>query len=205
MAETAKAPPSTRERLLLTAAQLFRRQGLAGTGLKQVVAEAGVPWGSLYHFFPGGKAAFAAAVIRHSGARYEKLIALAFERGGDPVEGTRLMYGYSAQALTESDYGDGCPIGTVALDTASTSAPVREACADAFAGWHALIAGQLVDAGLPAPQAETRAGFSIATFEGAIMLVRTRRDTVPMEQACETVCGVLASALAAPDQSSSSR
>jgi AcrR family transcriptional regulator len=45
----------TRARLLEAAAQLFREQGYAATGLKQITAEAEAPWGSLYHFFPGGK------------------------------------------------------------------------------------------------------------------------------------------------------
>ena len=49
--------PPTRDRILYATAELFRRQGYAGTGLKQVVAEAQAPFGSLYHHFPGGKRA----------------------------------------------------------------------------------------------------------------------------------------------------
>ena len=45
----------TRERILYATAELFRRQGYSGTGLKQVVGEAQAPFGSLYHHFPGGK------------------------------------------------------------------------------------------------------------------------------------------------------
>ncbi len=46
---------STKDRILDTTAELFRRYGYTGTGLKQVVAEAEAPFGSLYHHFPGGK------------------------------------------------------------------------------------------------------------------------------------------------------
>jgi AcrR family transcriptional regulator len=52
----------TKERLLKAGAQLFGRQGLAGTGIKQILAEAGAPFSSLYHHFPGGKEELAAAV-----------------------------------------------------------------------------------------------------------------------------------------------
>ena len=45
----------TKERIVNASAELFRRQGYTGTGLKQVVAEADAPFGSLYHFFHGGK------------------------------------------------------------------------------------------------------------------------------------------------------
>jgi len=38
-----------------TAATLFRRQGYAATGLNQILDEASVKAGSLYHHFPQGK------------------------------------------------------------------------------------------------------------------------------------------------------
>src|ERR1700693_3676029 len=57
----------TRERILYASAELFRRQGYAGTGLKQVVAQAGAPCGSLYHFFPEGKEQLADEVLRTGG------------------------------------------------------------------------------------------------------------------------------------------
>jgi AcrR family transcriptional regulator len=61
---------STRERILYSAAELFRRQGYAATGLKQVVAAANAPFGSLYHHFPGGKEQLGDEVLRAGGAFY---------------------------------------------------------------------------------------------------------------------------------------
>ena len=57
----------TRERILRASGELFRRQGYMGTGVKQIVAEAGAPFGSIYHFFPGGKEELGAETIRRSG------------------------------------------------------------------------------------------------------------------------------------------
>src|ERR1700752_3705225 len=56
---TAKASPARalppRERMVRSAAQLIRRKGVSGTGMREIVAEADAPRGSLQHYFPGGK------------------------------------------------------------------------------------------------------------------------------------------------------
>src|SRR5689334_8272172 len=46
-------PP--RERMILAAAKLMRRQGVNGTGVREIVEQSGAPWGSFRHYFPGGK------------------------------------------------------------------------------------------------------------------------------------------------------
>src|ERR1700720_155984 len=46
-------PP--RERMVRSAAQLIRRKGVSGTGMREIVVEANAPRGSLQHYFPGGK------------------------------------------------------------------------------------------------------------------------------------------------------
>ena len=38
-----------------SAAQLIRRKGVSGTGMREIVTEADAPRGSLQHYFPGGK------------------------------------------------------------------------------------------------------------------------------------------------------
>ena len=41
---------------MTAAAELFRRQGYVATGIKAILTAAEAPYGSMYHFFPGGKA-----------------------------------------------------------------------------------------------------------------------------------------------------
>src|ERR1700704_1094752 len=125
----------TRERIVQRSAELFRRQGFAGTGVKQIVAEASAPFVSLYHFFPGGKEQLGEEVIRSSGAIYGQLLDAFFKPGADPVAATRDFFAAAAQTLSDSDYADACPIATVALEVSSTNEPMRQACADVFESW----------------------------------------------------------------------
>ena len=41
--------------MVRSAAQLIRRKGVSGTGMREIVTEAAAPRGSLQHYFPGGK------------------------------------------------------------------------------------------------------------------------------------------------------
>ncbi|MBA3908450.1 MAG: hypothetical protein C0524_00900 [Rhodobacter sp.] len=62
--------PSTRDRLVTVAAALFRCKGYHATGLAAVLAAATDPKGSLYHYFPAGKAGLAIRPgLSHADAR----------------------------------------------------------------------------------------------------------------------------------------
>src|SRR3954447_2346475 len=117
----------TRDRILDTTAELFRHHGYTGTGLKQIVAEASAPFGSLYHFFPGGKEQLGGEVIRRSGRMYYELFEAIFEAAGGPVSALRAFSTGAAEVPRQTDYADACPIATVALEVASTNEPLRQA------------------------------------------------------------------------------
>ena len=138
----------TRERILNASAELFRQQGYNATGVKQIVAAAQAPFGSIYHFFPGGKEELGAATIRLSGALYEQLIPAVLDTAPDLVTGVRNFFAGAAQHLVETDYADACPIATVALEVSSASEPMREACAEVFESWTAAGAARHDAAGI---------------------------------------------------------
>ncbi len=186
----------TRERIVQRSAELFRRQGFAGTGVKQIVAEASAPFGSLYHFFPGGKEQLGEEVIRSSGAIYGQLIDAFYEPGGDPVAATRNFFAAAAVGVRESGYADACPIATVALEVSSTSEPMRQACADVFNGWLDGAAERLRECGLPRKRSRALAFELIATLEGAFVLARALRSTEPIEVAGAAVTASVREAMA---------
>jgi len=174
---------ATRDRIVERSAELFRRQGFTGTGVKQIVAEASAPFGSLYHFFPGGKAQLGEEVIRHSGAIYGQLIDAFFLPGRDPESAARAFFAAAGETLRETHYADACPIATVALEVSSTNEPLRKACAEVFAGWIDAAGDRLAACGLPRPVARELAISMLASLEGAFVLARALRSTEPLEVA----------------------
>ena len=173
----------TRERIVRSSAELFRRQGFAGTGVKQIVAEASAPFGSLYHFFPGGKEQLGEEVIRSSGALYGQLIDVFFPPGANPVAATRAFFAGAAQTLVETGYADACPIATVALEVSSTNEPMRAACAEVFEGWIAMASERLNAAGISRARSRRLAISMLCSLEGAFVLARAMRSTEPLEVA----------------------
>jgi AcrR family transcriptional regulator len=188
---------TTRERIVDAGAELFRRQGYAATGVKQIVTEAKAPFGSLYHFFPGGKEQLGAAAIRKSGALYELLIPAVFDPAPDPVTGVRAFFAGAAEHLRETDYEDACPVATVALEISSTSESLREACADVFESWTRAGAERFEQAGASPATARELAIAMLCALEGAFVLARALRSTEPLEVAGEMSARIVEEALAA--------
>jgi AcrR family transcriptional regulator len=192
---TTATPPSTRERILASTAELFRRQGYTGTGLKQIVAAANAPFGSLYHHFPGGKEQLGAEVIRSSGAMYQELVLTILRAAPDLVTGVRDCFLGAAAVLEETDYADACPIETIALEVASTNDTLRAACAEVFEGWIVAGASEHVGAGLPRAKARELTILFVSALEGAFVLCRAQRNTEALEVAAELVSSLVEDAL----------
>jgi TetR/AcrR family transcriptional repressor of lmrAB and yxaGH operons len=170
----------TRERILAASAELFRRRGYAGTGLKAILASSDAPYGSLYHFFPGGKEELGVAALRAGGVTYRELVESFFAEGVDVVDATQSFFEGAAELVEATDFADACPIATVALEVASTSEPMREAAAGAFESWLAVVEQRFVDAGMPLSRARDVAVELFSLIEGAFILSRTIRDAEPI-------------------------
>ncbi|NBE50247.1 TetR/AcrR family transcriptional regulator [Streptomyces boluensis] len=170
----------TRERVLRTAATLFQTQGYHATGLNQVLAEGGAPKGSLYFHFPGGKEQLASEALTLAGAEMCLLIKTALDAAEKPEAAVDTVLAHLADALTASDFTAGCPVATVALDTAGSSDTIRSACDEVYRSWTDTIAAYLVAHGADADRAATLAVVLLASIEGALLLARTRRDVAPL-------------------------
>jgi AcrR family transcriptional regulator len=178
---------STKQRIVETSAELFRRQGYSATGVKQIVSAAQAPFGSLYHFFPGGKEELGAEAIRVSAGFYLQLIPAVFDPAPDLISGIRDFFAGAAAHLEQTDYVDACPIATVALEVSSTSEPMRAACEQAFESWILAGAARFERAGLHAESARELAIATFCALEGAFVLARAGRTTEPLRIAGELI------------------
>jgi len=188
-------PGSTKSRILDATAELFMRYGYTGTGLKQIVADANAPFGSLYHHFPGGKQELGVEVIRRSGAMYFELVTGIFDAAPDVVSGVHDCFAGAAEVLRATDYADACPIETVALEVASTNEPLRAATAEVFEGWIEGATVRFRAAGIDDRKARELSISLIALLEGAFVLCRAARTTKALDAAGRTAAAAVEAVL----------
>jgi len=186
---------TTKERIMDTTAELFRRYGYTGTGLKQIVADARAPFGSIYHHFPGGKEQLAREVILRSGRMYQELFETILGAAPDVVTGVSDLFAGAAELLRQTGYADACPIATVELEVASSNEPLRMATAEVFESWIEAGTARFAAAGMPEEKARELAIVLIANLEGAFILSRAMRDTEPVRIAGATTIAALQAAL----------
>ncbi|GAB3829397.1 TetR/AcrR family transcriptional regulator [Kribbella italica] len=186
--------PSNRARIESTAARLFRRNGYTGTGLKQISADAGAPFGSIYHHFPGGKQQLAETVIRSTGREYLDLVLGLLDGDPDPAAAVHRAFEAAATDLAAADYADACTIATVALEVASTDEVLRVATADVFETWVQALAewfGTWCDSGVARELAQS----TIMILEGAFVLSRASRDPEPLLVAGRSMAALVRAAV----------
>jgi TetR/AcrR family transcriptional repressor of lmrAB and yxaGH operons len=164
-------PDRSRAALVESAATLFRRQGYAATGVNQILQSANVKAGSLYHHFPDGKQALAAAVVDSVGAEIERRLRGVLD---SPLPVADIVDGWIdlMAAGLASDHRDGCPIEPIASESVNASAQVRSTSARVFAGWCHAISDRLRADGWDDPEADRTALGLIALVEGALIMSR---------------------------------
>jgi AcrR family transcriptional regulator len=186
----------TKDRIMDSSAELFRRQGYAGTGIKQILAAANAPFGSLYHFFPGGKEQLGAATIRSSGQLYLELFATIVAQAPDVPTAVGEFFSGAAETLVETDYADACPIATVALEVASTNEQLRQATAEVFDSWIDGATRYFAAAGIPLETARELALSMLCLLEGAFVFCRAMRSTEALHVAGASAVAAVKSAQA---------
>ncbi|MDJ0363254.1 TetR/AcrR family transcriptional regulator [Rhodococcus sp. H29-C3] len=170
----------TRARILDATAELYRRQGMAATGLKQIAAAANAPFGSIYHHFPGGKEQISEEVIYAEGVRYGLLVGHQLAVITDVADGIYGIFASAAALLEELDYTEACSIETIALEVASTNERLRIATATVFSGWIDALTQWFTSTSLPNDVCRSLALSCLTSLEGAFVLCRSLRSTEPM-------------------------
>jgi len=185
------ARPKHRDRLVRTAAALFRQHGYAGTGINDILKTAEAPKGSFYHYFPGGKEELGAEAVRYAGAVVTRTLEDLHREHTVPSAALRAYGDLLAGWLADSDYRDGCPLATTVLEVTPQSEPITVAARDAYAAWRQALATMINPADPDGPSPQRLASLAVSALEGALIQARVARDPAPIQDACEQVAALI--------------
>lgn len=184
----------SRERILRAAADLFRRRGIAATGVDAVMAAAGLTPGGFYAHFRSKDALIAAAVAT-AGAR-------ARERWLTPyaeLTGSAWVRSFVEHYLSEEhrdDRATGCFVPSLAAEVARTGPAPRRNFEQGLRGFFALVESRASDA-----DGRSRALGAVALCVGGVLLSRVVLDrelSREILEACRTSALELLDAERAP-------
>ncbi len=178
-------PPDTKERIVYAAMGLFARKGYASTSVADILHDADVNAGSLYHFFPGKQDVLLAVLDAYRHGIHPMLLQPAWKGVADPIDQVFALLEHYRNHLVQSDCTYGCPIGSLALELHEPDPPVRALLAANFDGWISAIEACFIAAGDRLPTDVDRralAIFALTTMEGGVMLSRTVRSPAAFDQ-----------------------
>lgn len=162
----------SRERILRAAADLFRRRGIAATGVDAVMAAAGLTPGGFYAHFRSKDGLIAAAVTTAGARARERWLAPYAE-----LTGAAWARSFLAHYLSEEhrdDRATGCFVPSLAGEVARTSPAPRRNFEQGLRGFFALVESHAREAGGADPRG--RALSAVALCVGGVLLSRVVLD-----------------------------
>ena len=181
--------------MVVSTAALLREYGASATSIDRVLLHSGASRGSVYHYFPEGRAQLVGEAVELAGGYMSRRIE-AMAEAGDPVRALDALFEYWRVQLVENDFRVGCPIVAVAVETNDEAPRLARSAAAAFARWQDMLGSVLVRGGLSEERGRRLAAMIIAAVEGAIVICRAQRSTDSLDATAAEIHDLLVHALA---------
>jgi AcrR family transcriptional regulator len=170
--------------LITTAAELFRRQGYAQTGVNQIIQEANATSGSFYHFF-AAKEDLLLAVVDHLAEILElEIFEAAAEGSHDPIDEIVAILDLYRQQINDRGFSFSSPMAGLSAEVSESHPQVRSRLAEIFSSWCERIQDLLERAGTRMPVATDRAALAqliVCSTEGAVLGTRLNHSLAPFD------------------------
>jgi TetR/AcrR family transcriptional repressor of nem operon len=164
----------TRQRIIKAAAAAFRKNGIAGTGLSDLMASAGLTHGGFYRHFASKDQIVTEAFTAAADSLAEQLVVASASRKS-PQRGLKAIVEKYLSAGHRDEPADGCPVAALGSEIARGDERTRAAATRALLKFVEIIASQF-DKTRP-DVARRRAWIAAATMIGALTISRIVTDS----------------------------
>ena len=186
----ATAKEASHERILSVAARAIRRSGYDGTGVADIMKEAGLTHGAFYAHFASREAMLAEAASRACAEAAAAATDLVASVPAEQALASMLRAYLSPEHLKQIE--SGCPLAALGSETARQAPEVRRATTRHIKETIDLFARQSPDWGQPG--AHERAMVTVAAMVGTLVLARAVDEPALSKSLCEATLKYLAPA-----------
>jgi TetR/AcrR family transcriptional repressor of nem operon len=178
-----------RQRILEAGADLFGKRAYSSIGVAEICAEAGVPKGSFYYFFPS-KQALALEVVNEHWIWQRGEWTRTLNARGTVIERLRHLFIATAEMQSEALKGTGavtgCLFGNLALEVSSQDDPVRTRLQEIFQEQIDIVESVIregVSGGeLRSTDPRAAAKAIVAQIEGLVLFAKLFNDPGQLDQ-----------------------
>src|SRR5512132_3749516 len=164
----ARSNEATHDRIVDAAARAIRRSGYNGTGVADIMKEAGLTHGAFYAHFPSREAMLAEAANRACAESAAVVADVAASVPAKQALATILRSYLSREHLEHVE--SGCPLAALGSETPRQAPEIRRATTRHIKAMIDLVARQSPDWGRPG--AHERALLTVAAMVGTLLLAR---------------------------------
>lgn len=169
-------PAGMRSRVLDVAAEAFQACGFGATSMHDIVRDAGISGGALYHHFPTKKHLALAVIGERVSAEVGETWIGAVRAAPTAAEGVVAVFEGIADSLDAAGKVGGCPLNNLAVELSLADEDFRAAFAREYGAWRTAIAESLRDERAAyAPDPEAFANVVVAMASGAMAIAKAEQ------------------------------
>ncbi|HEX6564892.1 MAG TPA: TetR/AcrR family transcriptional regulator [Chthoniobacterales bacterium] len=188
-------PEATRARILNTAADEFQHRGYHATSMHDIMRIAGVPAGSVYHYFPTKKSLGLAVINERVKAEVVDTWIAPIRKASSASQGILAVFDAVAKSIGNHAVL-GCPVNNLALELSLVDPEFQHALRTVFDIWEAAIADRLREDSAKQKQGiGDPAGVAtlvVAIFSGAMSLAKAEQNIAPLRTCRQELVRLLA-------------
>ena len=180
-----------KELILQEAAILFAEKGYYGVGLAELLGKCGVPKGSFYYYFPGGKIQLIQEVLKSSYQRMKDGITPKVLAEVSACEAFQHMTQRLAEGVMVRRHYPSMLMSMIAIESVYLDEGVNATCREIYSDWQKMYADFLVYFGMPPEDSVVKAQAIFALVHGSLISSWIKRDSTDLLLIRQSIADVI--------------
>lgn len=190
MGKRTNDPEGMRRRVLDVAAAAFQQAGYHATGMHDLMRQAGITGGALYHHFPTKKALALAVIAERVGPQVQETWIDPVLAAPSAAAGIRSVFADIVAGLEARGSVSGCPLNNLALELSLADPDFRAGIQAVFAHWRTALGAKLRDDGATDP--DGLATLVVSAYSGAMAMAKADQTSAALIACARQLDAVLA-------------